>query len=233
MNNIITNRANEILKSSNILTLYHGSRRVVEKPMYGKGKSDNDYGSGFYLTKNKNLASEWAALYGSDNSCYLNEYRIDISNLNILELDDNDVISWVALLYSNRGAGDNFRVRQDYDLWLKSKIRKDLDKYDCVIGTRADDSYYKFVQYFLLNRFTDKQVKRMLVAGDLGKQFTLISKKSFDNINFIGSEELDYGYWIKLAKKRDKLARQMLDVVEMDSYSANTGKLLRDYILNK
>lgn len=232
MSNIM-DRANKILELDSIITLYHGSRRIVGKPIFGKGKSDNDYGSGFYLTKSKNLASEWAALYGTNGNCYLNEYRIDTSKLNILELDDNDVIGWVALLYSNRGVGDNFRIRQDYDLWLKSKIREDLNKYDCIIGTRADDSYYRFVQYFLLNRFTDKQVKRMLAAGDLGKQFTLISKKSFDNINFIDSEELDYDYWIKLAKKRDKLARQMLGVVEMDSYSANTGRLLRDYILNK
>lgn len=232
MNNIM-DRANKILESDNIITLYHGSKRIVEKPVFGKGKSNNDYGSGFYLTKNKALASEWAALYGSTNGCYLNEYTIDISNLNILELDDNDVIGWIALLYSNRGAGDTFRIRQDYDLWLKSNIREDLEKYDCIIGTRADDSYYKFVQYFLLNRFTDKQVKRMLTTGDLGKQFTLISKKSFDSINFVDSKELDYDYWIKFAKKRDKLARQMLDVVEMDSYSANTGKLLRDYVLNK
>ena len=31
---------------SNII-VYHGSPEIVEKPIYGKGKSYNDYGKGF------------------------------------------------------------------------------------------------------------------------------------------------------------------------------------------
>ena len=28
--------------------LYHGSDVILKKPLYGVGKEDNDYGSGFY-----------------------------------------------------------------------------------------------------------------------------------------------------------------------------------------
>lgn len=31
--------------------LYHGSDVILKKPLYGVGKEDNDYGSGFYTTE--------------------------------------------------------------------------------------------------------------------------------------------------------------------------------------
>ena len=36
--------------------LYHGSQVIVEKPEYGKGARNNDYGKGFYCTEEIELA---------------------------------------------------------------------------------------------------------------------------------------------------------------------------------
>lgn len=36
--------------------IYHGSRDIVKKPVYGKGKTYNDYGSGFYCTDTIEMA---------------------------------------------------------------------------------------------------------------------------------------------------------------------------------
>ena len=41
-------------------TLYHGSQIILEKPEYGKGARNNDYGRGFYCTEEIELAREWA-----------------------------------------------------------------------------------------------------------------------------------------------------------------------------
>lgn len=38
------------------MILYHGSDKIIEKPIYGFGKDTNDYGIGFYLTKELELA---------------------------------------------------------------------------------------------------------------------------------------------------------------------------------
>ena len=42
------------------MILYHGSREIVEHPLYGMGSENNDYGQGFYCTESLELAKEWA-----------------------------------------------------------------------------------------------------------------------------------------------------------------------------
>ena len=39
--------------------LYHGSSRIIEKPVFGYGKPYNDYGLGFYCTESLEMAKEW------------------------------------------------------------------------------------------------------------------------------------------------------------------------------
>ena len=34
-----------------IKTIYHGSNKIIEKPLFGFGKTYNDYGLGFYCTE--------------------------------------------------------------------------------------------------------------------------------------------------------------------------------------
>ena len=41
------------------LTIFHGSRRIIEKPVWGEGNPHNDYGLGFYCTESLELAKEW------------------------------------------------------------------------------------------------------------------------------------------------------------------------------
>ncbi|MBQ9813115.1 MAG: DUF3990 domain-containing protein [Thermoguttaceae bacterium] len=43
-----------------ILVLFHGSANREVKPTYGLGDEKHDYGKGFYLTDNLDLAKEWA-----------------------------------------------------------------------------------------------------------------------------------------------------------------------------
>ena len=40
------------------ITLYHGSEKIVERPLFGVGRPTTDYGSGFYCTENCELAKE-------------------------------------------------------------------------------------------------------------------------------------------------------------------------------
>ena len=42
------------------IILFHGSPNKEIAPEYGRGEDRHDYGKGFYLTENIELAKEWA-----------------------------------------------------------------------------------------------------------------------------------------------------------------------------
>ena len=37
------------------LTIYHGSQKLIQQPVYGAGNVRNDYGLGFYCTENMEM----------------------------------------------------------------------------------------------------------------------------------------------------------------------------------
>ncbi len=45
------------------MIFYYGADKVVTKPIYGLGNPTNDYGLGFYLTKDLKMAKLWACRF--------------------------------------------------------------------------------------------------------------------------------------------------------------------------
>ncbi|MDY6324093.1 MAG: DUF3990 domain-containing protein [Catonella sp.] len=78
------------------MTLYHGTDRILSKPLFDFGSPDNDYGKGFYTSPEKERAEEWAMANGHEDSNVVNIYEIDLDGLNILNLDDYGILSWIA-----------------------------------------------------------------------------------------------------------------------------------------
>ena len=84
------------------MILYYGADRRLEKPLYNHGRSDNDYGSGFYLTNEKEKAYLWASQYDDG---YVIKYNLNLKDLKILYLNTNkqeDVLLWISILVNNR-----------------------------------------------------------------------------------------------------------------------------------
>ena len=84
------------------ITLLHGSDHVIEHPDYNMGSPKNDYGKGFYCTREHEMAKEWACI--NNVSGFVNEYMLDDSEMNILNLFDPQysILNWIALLLQNR-----------------------------------------------------------------------------------------------------------------------------------
>jgi len=62
---------------SNKITVYHGSPKIIEKPAFGVGNPQNDYGLGFYCTESVELAKEWACSVETDG--FANQYMLKVS----------------------------------------------------------------------------------------------------------------------------------------------------------
>lgn len=78
---------------------------------------------------------------------------------------------------------------------------------DVMIGYRADDSSFSFVEDFVNNTISLRDLNMAMKLGTLGEQVVLLSERSFERIELIGYEVDDYReYYFKRAE-RDQSAR--------------------------
>lgn len=167
------------------MIVYHGSDQIVKQPLYGKGKEDNDYGAGFYLTEEKDKANAWAVVNGTDKA-YCNMYELPIDELNVLYLDQHGVLAWIAEVTAHRGVTDEDAVFLAQKLVDMYKI--DTTGYDAIVGYRADDSYIRVIESFLKGQVTADEVERFFRKGNLGEQVFIKSRKAFQSIQFVNAE---------------------------------------------
>ena len=210
------------------LVLYHGSPEIIEKPIYGKGKTYNDYGQGFYCTENLELAKEWACTEGIDG--YANQYEIETNDLKILNLSSGEytMLHWLALLMAYRKIRLSTPVMKRGAEWLKEHFLLDFDEYDVIIGYRADDSYFSFARAFVNNEISLEQLSRAMRLGKLGEQFVLKTSKAFETIKFVSYQVADNTVYYAKRKARDDGARTAY-FEELEKEDIN-GIYMRDMI---
>ena len=70
-----------------MLTLYHGSQITVQQPSAKTGRKNLDFGPGFYLTKIKKQAEDWAIVMagrkGRNAEAVLNTYQFDMERAKV------------------------------------------------------------------------------------------------------------------------------------------------------
>lgn len=213
-------------------TIYHGSEFIIEKPIYQKGNIHNDYGLGFYCCSNKELAKEWAAKKSGHG--YINKYQIRDDRLKILDLTKppfDNVLFWIALLMHNRELSSELRDNFPRELkYLEDKYLIDVNEYDIVIGYRADDSYFRFPEAFVRSEITLESLDKIFQAGELGKQYVLISQRAFNLIHFLDYEEAFEKSKEDYYKRKSGADKVFTDLLNLDRYSKGTR--LRDLVLD-
>jgi len=191
-----------------IKKIYHGSKNIIENPVYGEGKTYNDYGLGFYCTELIEMAKEWGVDKGRNG--YANEYEIDIENLQILDLNDGkySILHWLSILLENREFDIPSALAFEAKEYILNNFKVDYKNYDVIIGYRADDSYFSFAQDFINGTISYRQLANAMHLGNLGQQFVLKSKKAFAAIKFVGYEVAESDVWYMKKETRDKAARR-------------------------
>ena len=115
------------------IVLYHGSFNKVVVPQYGLGETKHDYGKGFYLTENVELAKEWAVCRPDETNGWVHKFELDTKDLKVLDFQQYNVLSWLAELMKHRDAADTRR----YKMLSKKFIAKygiDTSEYDVIKG---------------------------------------------------------------------------------------------------
>ena len=206
----------------NNLIIYHGSKYIIKKPTLYGGKETNDYGYGFYCTKEIELAKEWACPDSVDG--YANEYLLNLKGLNILDLTNNkyNILNWIALLLKYRmPAGLSYnddQIRQ----YIIENFSIDLSNVDVIIGYRADDSYFAFARDFIRNSITVSQLSKAMELGKLGIQIVLHSQKAFDQLTYIQSiKAINKEYYAKRVARDLKARQEYQNTTKYINISAN------------
>lgn len=192
----------------NKIVVYHGSSKIIEKPVFGVGNPNNDYGLGFYCTENIELAKEWACSTETDG--YANKYELDLSNLSMLSLTGGDfnILNWLFVLLENR----KFRIGGDIAKQAKEYIfdnfSVDYKSYDIIKGYRADDSYFSFANAFLNNTISISQLEKAMILGKLGEQVVALSERAFNSFSFVESFPAPKEIYLPKKLARDTEARE-------------------------
>ena len=165
-----------------MITVFHGSDHIIKEPRYLGGKTDNDYGNGFYTTEYEERARSWATLNGDPEKSVVNEYKLALENLEALNLNEKGVLAWIAEVVANRGINEENAAIVGEE--LVKRYRPDTTDADIIIGYRADDSYTQVIEAFLLNQINLYEVEKLFYKGSLGNQIFLKSEKAFKEIHW-------------------------------------------------
>lgn len=215
------------------ITIYHGSKQIVETPKFGVGKKTNDFGLGFYCTESNDLAKEWAV--SSLNDGFSNRYTLDTEYLKVLNLNSQEytILNWIAVLVEHRVFTIKTPVARRAKQYLIDNFGINVNAFDLIIGYRADDSYFDYAEAFVNNGITVEQLARAMKLGKLGEQIVLKSQFSFSKIKYDGFESAEKDKYYVLRKARDDEANNTyLSILEKEEDGLYIQDIIRGGITN-
>lgn len=201
------------------IILYHGSPNKVIVPQFGFGEGKHDYGKGFYLTENIELAKEWAVCRPDETNGWVHKYELETDDLKILDFQEHNILSWLAELMKHRNASDSRR----YKVLSKKFIAEygiDTNEYDIIKGWRANASYFYIAKEFVRDNIDIEILEELLSLGGLGIQYCIKSELAYSKLAEVedGLISVDYSEFNEKYNERDIIARKkMRELVDSDS----------------
>lgn len=191
------------------ITLYHGTTDKNVVPTFGLGNEKHDYGKGFYLTENQELAKEWAVCRPNQKNGWLHKYELDTDTLNIIDFEQLDVLCWLAELMKHRDADDTKRYRILSAKFIE-KYGTDTSNYDVIKGWRANASYFFIAKEFVRDNVDIDILEKLLSLGNLGIQYCIKTEKAYSCLKEVPNsiQPVNYTEFNEKYNQRDIEARK-------------------------
>lgn len=160
------------------ITVYHGSTARVEHPLTKTGRENLDFGQGFYVTRLRQQAIDWATRLSNDGQPqWLNVYQLDIDRVKqayrCLSLDQYNR-PWLDFIVANR------------------RGQKPWQAYDFVEGGVANDRVVVAVELYYRRQISARRALGMLAHHDTNNQMCLLSQPLVDEcLHFTHCEPLN------------------------------------------
>lgn len=215
------------------ITIFHGSEKIIEHPIWGEGRKNNDFGIGFYCTESLELAKEWAVSSLRDG--FANKYILDTKYLNILNLNSSayTILNWIAVLVEHRLFSITTPVARRAKSYLVEKFGVNVNAFDIIRGYRADDSYFDYAESFINNAISVEQLAQAMKLGKLGEQIVIKSKYAFTKLKYEGFEVAEQGkYYVHRKSRNDEANRQYFEMFDKESDGLYIQDIIRGGITN-
>ncbi len=201
------------------IILYHGSPNKDVVPQFGFGEGKHDYGKGFYLTENIELAKEWAVCRPDETNGWVHKYELETDDLKILDFQEQNILSWLAELMKHRDASDSRRYKVLSQKFI-AEYGIDTSEYDVIKGWRANASYFYIAKEFVRDNIDIEILEELLSLGGLGIQYCIKSELAYSKLAEVedGLISVDYSGFNEKYNERDIIARKrMRELVDSDA----------------
>jgi hypothetical protein len=198
--------------------LFHGSPNQVVTPVWGLGEERHDYGKGFYLTENIELAKEWAVCRPDASQGWVHKFELETSELKILDFQNENILSWLAELMKHREAADSKRYRMLAQKFIE-KYGVETEGYDVIKGWRANASYFYIAKSFVRDEIDVEILEELLSLGGLGIQYCIKSEKAYSMLQELKMDciSVEYDEFNENYNHRDIIARRkMRELIDSD-----------------
>jgi len=157
------------------MKVYHGSYIKVDKIDLSKSKPNKDFGKGFYVTKFRNHAKEWAKIIGEKNGTdgFVSEFEFSENDFtkSICKIKRFDAYNeeWLDFVVKNRDKNSEPPVHD----------------YDIVIGPVADDKVQNTLRLYLKGKISKEKFLKMLTHHEETHQICFCTLNSLQTIDRI------------------------------------------------
>ena len=182
---------NHIIRSNEIVTLYHGSKSGIHGAIAPISRKRCDFGKGFYMGTDRTQPLTLICNYPDAIIYTLN---VNLADLKILDVEAG--LDWALLVAYNRGKMEAVKHSALYNRF--ANLSKDCDM---IIGYIANDRMFVVLDRFFNGEITDMALVNSLSALKLGKQYVALTEKACKKINIIDEQKLT-------KKERDKLKQE-------------------------
>lgn len=173
-------KENQAIESSEIMTLYHGSKSGICGAIAPLSRKHCDFGKGFYMGTEK---SQPLTLICNYPHAVLYTLNVDLSGLKILDMEVG--LDWALLIAFHRGKMESAKNSTIYD-----KFSNLSRNYDIIAGYIANDRMFMVLDRFFYGEISDLALINSLSALRLGKQYVALTEKACKKIRIVDSHKI-------------------------------------------
>lgn len=181
------------MNSSEIVTLYHGSKSGISGEIAPISRSYCDFGKGFYMGTDRTQPLTLICNYPKARIYTLS---VELSNLKILNVEVG--LEWALLVAYNRGKMESVRDSEIY-----RRFESMANGYDMIIGYIANDRMFVVLDRFFNSEITDLALVNSLSALKLGKQYVALTDKACKQIKIVKEQALSGEHREKLKEESE------------------------------